>query len=154
MLSNAYFVAKFRFDTAENELAKNLQNLIFEKCIFEKCIAALSPSGTAVRRPRSTPAGTRARRPPSRRRAASPRTTSTSTGATRSPRLSRGLPCAAAPGADGEVQQGRPRRCGGAGAARASVGKISAKCCSISAVSAPIFASRIFWFQLFLLWQP
>ena len=26
MLSNAYFLAKFRFDTAENELAKNLQN--------------------------------------------------------------------------------------------------------------------------------
>ena len=28
MLSNAYFLAKFRFDTAENEPAKNLQNLI------------------------------------------------------------------------------------------------------------------------------
>ena len=26
MLSNAYFLAKFRFDTAENEAAKNLQN--------------------------------------------------------------------------------------------------------------------------------
>ena len=26
MLSNAYFLVKFRFDTAENELAKNLQN--------------------------------------------------------------------------------------------------------------------------------
>ena len=26
MLSNAYFPAKFRFDTAENEPAKNLQN--------------------------------------------------------------------------------------------------------------------------------
>ena len=26
MLSNAYFHAKFRFDTAENEPAKNLQN--------------------------------------------------------------------------------------------------------------------------------
>ena len=39
MLSNAYFVAKFRFDTAENEPAKNLQNLKFsKKCIFEKCI--------------------------------------------------------------------------------------------------------------------
>ena len=25
MLSNAYFLAKFRFDTAENEPAKNLQ---------------------------------------------------------------------------------------------------------------------------------
>ena len=26
MLSNAYFLAKFRFDTADNEPAKNLQN--------------------------------------------------------------------------------------------------------------------------------
>ena len=26
MLSNAYFLAKFRFDTAENEPVKNLQN--------------------------------------------------------------------------------------------------------------------------------
>ena len=26
MLSNAYFLAKFRFDTAENEPAENLQN--------------------------------------------------------------------------------------------------------------------------------
>ena len=26
MLWNAYFLAKFRFDTAENEPAKNLQN--------------------------------------------------------------------------------------------------------------------------------
>ena len=29
MLSNAYFLAKIRFDTAENEPAKNLQNLNF-----------------------------------------------------------------------------------------------------------------------------
>ena len=28
MLSNAYFLAKFRFDTAENEPAKNLQNFV------------------------------------------------------------------------------------------------------------------------------
>ena len=33
MLSNAYFLAKFRFDTAENEPAKNLQNFI-KFCIF------------------------------------------------------------------------------------------------------------------------
>ena len=32
MLSNAYFLAKFRFDTAENEPAKNLQN--FRKMHF------------------------------------------------------------------------------------------------------------------------
>ena len=34
MLSNAYFLAKFRFDTAENETAKNLQN--FRKMHFRK----------------------------------------------------------------------------------------------------------------------
>ena len=34
MLSNAYFVAKFRFDTAENKPAKNLQN--FAKLILQK----------------------------------------------------------------------------------------------------------------------
>ena len=34
MLSNAYFLAKFRFDTAESELAKNLQN--FRKMHFSK----------------------------------------------------------------------------------------------------------------------
>ena len=37
MLSNAYFLANFRFDTAENEPAKYLQ--IFEKCIFRNCIS-------------------------------------------------------------------------------------------------------------------
>ena len=34
MLSNAYFLAKFRLDTAENEPAKNLQN--FRKKHFSK----------------------------------------------------------------------------------------------------------------------
>ena len=34
MLSNAYFLAKFRFDTAENEPAKKLQNL--QNFIFAK----------------------------------------------------------------------------------------------------------------------
>ena len=34
MLSNAYFLAKFLFDTAENEPAKNLQN--FRKMHFSK----------------------------------------------------------------------------------------------------------------------
>ena len=38
--------------------------------------------------------------------------------------------------------------------ARRPIGKMLAKCCSFSAVSASIFASRIFWFQLFLVWQP
>ena len=32
MLSNAYFLAKFRFDTAENEPAKNLQNFRKMQC--------------------------------------------------------------------------------------------------------------------------
>ena len=32
MLSNAYFLAKFRFDTAENEPANNLQNFDKEIC--------------------------------------------------------------------------------------------------------------------------
>ena len=40
MLSNAYLLANFRFDAAENEPAKNLQN--FRKCMFEKCIFELS----------------------------------------------------------------------------------------------------------------
>ena len=48
MLSNAYFLAKFRFDTAENEHDKNLQNfrkmrfrkMRFRKCIFEKAALA------------------------------------------------------------------------------------------------------------------
>ena len=32
MLSNAYFLAKFRFDTAENEPAQNLQTVAKKKC--------------------------------------------------------------------------------------------------------------------------
>ena len=34
MLSNAYFLAKFRFDTAENEPAKNLQKFAKKMLIF------------------------------------------------------------------------------------------------------------------------
>ena len=34
MMSNEYFLAKFRFDTAENEPAKNVQN--FRKMHFRK----------------------------------------------------------------------------------------------------------------------
>ena len=41
MLSNAYFLAKFRFDTAENEPAKNLQN--FRKMHFLKTHFRLKP---------------------------------------------------------------------------------------------------------------
>ena len=43
MLSNAYFLAKFRFDTAENEPAKNLQN-------FRK-ISKIGPSWTCFQVP-------------------------------------------------------------------------------------------------------
>ena len=41
MLSNAYFLAKFRFDTAENEPAKNLQN-------FAKKMLMLIPAPAAA----------------------------------------------------------------------------------------------------------
>ena len=76
MLSNAYFLAKFRFDTAENEPAKNLQifeKCNFEKCIFEKCIlhawerccrrtGARRPAmPRRTTRPRSCPAGSAGR---------------------------------------------------------------------------------------------
>ena len=45
MLSNAYFVAKFRFDTAENEPAKNLQN--FREMHFSKMIPQVTPDEEA-----------------------------------------------------------------------------------------------------------
>ena len=37
MLSNAYFLVNFRFDTAENELAKHLQNLAINFCKYLHC---------------------------------------------------------------------------------------------------------------------
>ena len=46
MLSNAYFLAKFRFDTGENEPAKKLQKT-FEN--FEKKTLILLITGTAGR---------------------------------------------------------------------------------------------------------
>ena len=48
MLSNAYFLAKFRFDTAENEPAKNLQN--FRKMHFRKMHSAAPGPALAKRR--------------------------------------------------------------------------------------------------------
>ena len=44
MLSNAYFLAKFRFDTVENEPAKNLQKFVkFQECsgakVYTSCRA-------------------------------------------------------------------------------------------------------------------
>ena len=40
MLSNAYFLAKFRFDTAENEPTKKLQNL---KTSLQNLLIVLTP---------------------------------------------------------------------------------------------------------------
>ena len=40
MLSNAYFLAKIRFDTAENEPAKNLQFAIADLVYVEAAILA------------------------------------------------------------------------------------------------------------------
>ena len=50
MLSNAYFLAKFRFDTAENEPAKNLQKFVKFQ-ILQNLPILLTPS------PRSDGAG-------------------------------------------------------------------------------------------------
>ena len=44
MLSNADFLAKFRFDTAENEPAKNLQNF---KLLTLSCTAEAAGAATA-----------------------------------------------------------------------------------------------------------
>ena len=54
MLSNAYFLAKFRFDTAENEPAKNLQN--FRKMHFRKMRAHVG-HGVGKRRIVGRPVG-------------------------------------------------------------------------------------------------
>ena len=74
MLSNAYFLAKFRFDTAENEPAKNLENfrkMHFRKMHFRKVhFRSSRPTPPSAPRP---PARTRgpppaaARRTPRRR---------------------------------------------------------------------------------------
>ena len=47
MLSNAYFLAKFRFDTAENEPAKNLHNFAKKIANFPN-FAALDLRGAEV----------------------------------------------------------------------------------------------------------
>ena len=45
MLSNAYFLAKFRFDTAENEPAKNLQKIAkFANFADPKVFAGVVPT--------------------------------------------------------------------------------------------------------------
>ena len=60
MLSNAYFLAKFRFDTAENEPAKNLQN--FRKMHFSRRAVSLPPAGRST--PSRRPTRRRSRPPP------------------------------------------------------------------------------------------
>ena len=73
MLSNAYFLAKFRFDTAENEPAKNLQNLPILPILLTltpNLYEARSQHRNNIepRAPRRPPSWRRARRPsPSRR---------------------------------------------------------------------------------------
>ena len=103
MLSNAYFLAKFRFDTAENEPAKNL--LIFP------ILLSLTPN------PLTRGVRSRGRR----RHGAVP----------------------GVPGLPRAARRGRRAR------GRASVGKISAECCSFSAVSAPIFARKYAFCSIF-----
>ena len=56
MLSNAYFLAKFRFETAENEPAKNSQNfrkmhfrkMYFRKMHFRKMRLSGAPGGAVA----------------------------------------------------------------------------------------------------------
>ena len=73
MLSNAYFLAKFRFDTAENEPAKNLQNFAKKNANFPNFAhlrgdvvrraddgAELVPRQVAARRAALLPAGSAA----------------------------------------------------------------------------------------------
>ena len=98
MLSNADFLAKFRFDTAENEPAKNLQKK-----------SANFPISATARLPR------RSRPTRTTRRAAR------------------------------FAEPDRRHR----SATRRPIGKISAKCCSFSAVSAPIFASKYAFCSIF-----
>ena len=48
MLSNAYFLAKFRFDTAENEPAKNLQNFANFPNFANPNPSPLTPNSSSV----------------------------------------------------------------------------------------------------------
>ena len=66
MLSNAYFLAKFRFDTAENEPAKNLQNQFAKFANFRP---ATSWSTCTPSTRRSSPAARASRRCRAARRA-------------------------------------------------------------------------------------
>ena len=59
MLSNAYFLAKFRFDTPENELAKHLQK--FDSANLSDCAAGSRSGGRGPLPPveRRAPGGER-----------------------------------------------------------------------------------------------
>ena len=75
MLSNAHFLAKFRFDKAENEPGKNLQNLLIFPILLTLTLASRSPgpagapAGGAgvVRHPAEPPPPNTADRVPARR---------------------------------------------------------------------------------------
>ena len=106
-LSIEYLLAKFGFDTAENEPAKNLQNLIKScKISYNLPILLTRPAGRVEAALRG-----RARRAPP-------------------------LPVVVVVALRAELG-GRTAR-----SRRRPIGKISAKCCSFSAVSAPIFESK------------
>ena len=118
MLSNAYFLAKFRFDTAEKEPAKNLQN-------YANFPNSANPNPYVRAQVRLMGMVWLRWIFPWR----PTRSTRRASGRLRRPRVTR-----------------RPGRAGGQ---RASVGKISAKRCSFSAVSAPIFASKCAFCSIF-----
>ena len=109
MLSNAYFLAKIRFDSAENEPAKNLQNFANLPILLSprdgRRVAALAGRQLLELRRRR------------RLRAVEPQDLAEHTW----PRL----------------------------ATRRPIGEISAKCCSFSAVSAPIFARKYAFCSIF-----
>ena len=62
MLSNAYFLAKFRFDTAENEPAKNLQNFAKIANFANPNPLTITLVGTRASMLRPPPAGAQLRR--------------------------------------------------------------------------------------------
>ena len=120
MLSNAYFLAKFRFDTAENEPAKNLQNF----ANFPNFAAGpwkprrCGGSRGSGRGRTERPAGRRRSRPRARRRPAPG--AGTPRGASREPTLQVSLP----------VVDNNRKVVG----ALPVVGKILAKICKFSAI--------------------
>ena len=111
MLSNAYFLAKFRFDTAENEPGKNLQKICKNLQNLPILLTLTpNPKPTVSQSRKLEPTGWIGGRPATWR-----------------------LPSEGCPPHVVFIPFWRQR---------ASVGKISAKCCSFSAVSAPIFARK------------